>query len=305
MATTEVSLPVGQAARPAALVYAVLLLGAAALLAFVGYLTGFLGFIYGVMLPGRFEALGAYALALVVGVAAFFSPCAFPLLPAYVSHALSLRDGAGAGRSLRLGLSAAAGLVLVVLVVGAVIVALGAAAPFQPDPRQDPAWLLGIRVAAGLAIAVFGLLALTGRSHVLTRFLPHGGGQRVRGPEEAGRGAARGMFLYGLAYSAAGIGCTGPLLLALMLYAFAFASPFVALAAFALFAATMGALMVAVTVLTGFARRGAVDRLRAAGPSLQRVAGGVALVVGAWTVFSVTVGLGLFVRLFFRFLSGA
>lgn len=278
------------------------MLGLAGLVAVAGYFLGFLGTVNSILMPGNFQAFGLVTLALAIGTAAFFSPCAFPLLPAYAAYAIEAQQGSrGLARSLKLGLVAGAGLSVVVLAVGMLIALLGAAAPFQPDPRQDPWWLLGVRVAAGLAIAAFGLLTLTRRTGVLSRFF-HAIQRPQRQTLGSAKGPARGMFLFGLAYSGAGIGCTGPLLLALMLYAFAFADPALALLGFAVFAATMAGLMVLVTGLVGLARSGTLQRLRAATPSIQRIGGAVTLAVGAWTVLSVTVATELFVRFFFPFL---
>lgn len=53
-------------------------------------------------------------------------------------------------------------------------------------------------------------------------------------------------------YNAAGLGCTGPILLALVLYALASGQ---ALLAFAVFSLTMAALMFSVTLLSGLAGR--------------------------------------------------
>lgn len=284
-----------------ALAWALAALGAAAVLALVGYYVGFLGAVYGVLMPGNFEAFGLVTLAVVIGTAAFFSPCAFPLLPAYAAYAIETqRDSRGFARSLKLGLVAGAGLSVVVIAVGAAIALLGAAAPFQPDPRQDPWWLLGIRVAAGVAIATFGLLTLTRRTGILSRFFH--AIQRHQATRPGSKTPTKGMFLFGFAYSTAGIGCTGPLLLALMLYAFAFADPLLSFLGFLVFAATMVFLMTLVTGLVGLARGDAVQRFRAAAPRIQQVGGAVTLAVGAWTVLSVTLATDLFIRVFFPFL---
>ncbi|MBI4362650.1 MAG: hypothetical protein HY558_05695 [Euryarchaeota archaeon] len=277
-------------------------LGAAALLGLLGYLLGFLGFVYNVMAPGAFSGYPAYVLAVMVGVAAFFSPCAFPLLPAYFAYAVGGSERSLL-RSLRQGAIAAGGLLVVVLAVGAIIAALGAATPFQPDPRKEEVWIVAVRVAAGGGIALFGLLALlrrTGFAHRLASRFPR---RRGEPPALPGGPTARGLFLYGLGYSGAGFGCTGPLLLALTLYAWTLGSPGAALATFGVFAATMALLMVGVTVLVGLARRGAIERLRAAGPRIQTLGGAVTLGVGAWTVYSVTAGSRLFAEVFFPFLG--
>lgn len=274
------------------------LLALAAAVGAAGYALGFLGFVYNVMVPNTFSQYPIYGLALIVGAAAFFSPCAFPLLPAYFTYAVGGSERS-IGRSLRQGAIAAAGLLAVLLAVGWIIAALGAATPFQPDPRKEEAWIVAVRVAAGAGIAAFGLLVLlrrTGFAHRLASLF------QKRKPELSGGPTSRGLFLYGLGYSAAGFGCTGPLMLALALSAWSSGSPGAAFVAFGVFAATMALLMVAVTALVGLARWGALEKLKAAGPRIQTAGGAFTLAVGVWTIYSITAGSQLFVEAFFPFL---
>jgi copper chaperone CopZ len=127
-----------------ALLYVLLAVGLAAALATAGYLFGFKGFVYELALPGAFGEFSVVAVGAIAGTAAFFSPCVFPLLPAYVSYFLMASSDAQSAtnerlwRSLRWGAAAALGIVAVNLAIGGVIVSVGAASPFQPDVREDP-----------------------------------------------------------------------------------------------------------------------------------------------------------------------
>ena len=272
----------------------------AAVLGWLGYRLGFWRFVTGVAMPQAFGRYNLFALAAGAGVAAFFSPCVFPLLPGYVAYDLGLQAGRGNRlvRSLALGAAAALGVIAVNVAIGAVIALLGRATPFQPDPRQDAPAILMIRTLAGAAIAGLGVLTLTGKSlagGLLTRLVP--------APPATGRGA-RSMFLYGAFYSAAGIGCTGPILLSLVLFAFTAGSAARAVGAFAVFSLVMGVLMVGVTVLAGFSQTLLTQRLRVAMPFLHRLGGLVMILVGGYTAVSLATGPGreLFVRLFLPFL---
>lgn len=276
---------------------AVLLATAAVLIGVVGYQAGFLGFVYSLMLPNAFSRIDVLTLAAVMGVAAFFSPCAFPLLPAYMTHQLEARRGLRP--SLALGTLAALGIVLVNAGVGIVIAALGAAAPFNPDPRADPWYVLAPRLVGGLFVTYLGGLYLLERTLSLGPFERLGARVAVleRSPERPGRDA----FLYGALYNVIGIGCTGALLLGLTLYALTIGGFWTALGAFAAFSATMGALMLAVTVLVGLGQPYLVRRLRASMPAVRRVSGAIMLVVGGLTVAFVLQGNELFTRIFFPF----
>lgn len=271
-----------------------------AIIGWLGYRQGFWGFVTSIAMPQRFQDYNPLVLSAAAGMAAFFSPCVFPLLPAYVTNDLGLRAGMGnrLGRSLILGGAAALGVIAVNLAIGAVIAALGQAAPFQPDPRKDPPGVLMVRTLAGVAIVGLGALTLTGRS-VAAGLLA-----RVAPSPAMTPGGFRSMFWYGFLYNAAGIGCTGPILLSVMLFAITAGSAAAVLEAFATFSLTMGALMVAITVLAGLSQSLMVQRLRLATPFLHRFGGVVMILVGGYTAISLATGPGreIFVRLFLPFL---
>ncbi len=95
-----------------------LLLGAFLVVVYAGY-SGFRTF----ATTPDLTVFNLYALAVIAGIASFFSPCAFPLLPSYFSfYHLADSDekgmSKGAGKSLRLGLAASFGVITFVLVLG-------------------------------------------------------------------------------------------------------------------------------------------------------------------------------------------
>ncbi len=275
-------------------------LGALALgatLALAGYFLGFLGYAYGIAVPQAFGRFSVVAVAAISGLAAFFSPCVFPLLPGYVVYRLGESRQARLGRAAAIGLAGAAGVVVVNLMIGALIAALGTATPFQPDPRRDIPAVLAVRFVAGALVVVLGMLALSGRTlgSAVARF----GHALAVGPGSAGTLAT--TFVYGLTYNAAGLGCTGPILLALVVYALASGQ---ALLAFAVFSLTMAALMFSVTLLSGLAGRAATTRLAAATERLQRIGAIILMVVGTYTMLSLSFAPAreVFVRTFLPFL---
>lgn len=273
---------------------------AAVFVGVLGYRVGFLGFVYGLVVPDAFSRVDVMTLAAVMGVAAFFSPCAFPLLPAYMTFQLQAQRGSRLRRALYLGLLAALGVALVNLAVGVVIALVGAAAPFNADPRQDPWVVLAPRLLGGLFVSYLGAL------YLLDKSLSLGPLERLAGQVSVGGSAgsahpARDSFLYGLLYNVIGIGCTGALLLGLVVYTLTIGSFWTALGAFAVFSAAMGVLMIAVTALVGLSRPYLLRRLRASLPAVRRVSGAIMLVVGGITVAFVLQGNELFTRIFFPF----
>lgn len=282
--------------RKAALGYFFLVLLLLMLLGFAGYYFGFLGFIYNVMMPGELGRFSLVILAIIFGTAAFFSPCSFSVLPAYVSHYIAgdtERVARPIRRGIYFGFIAALGVITINVLVGLIIAALGSAAPFAKDPREDIALILGIRTIAGLLIAIMGIFA------VLDRPLPLPSLQKFIGRLTFGKS----VFLYGLLYNGAAIGCTGPILLGLILYALTTGSFASALATFVIFALTMGILMVLLTTAVAIFKEAAVYKLIPLAPIIQKIAGWVMIIAGLAIAILTLEGNRIFVKIFFPFLQ--
>lgn len=194
---------------------------------------------------------GLLGLAVVAGAAAFFSPCAIGMLPSYVAHAVQSQAPAGfVPRSLRLGLMAALGVLLVffgfgglALVVGPT---LGRAVPFlQP--------IVGI-ILVGLGVLLLARpysLLLQRATAPLTRWA---GDVQAQGP------TASSFLAYGIAYGAAAAGCTLPVLLTIFLTAAAY-GPVVGTGIVLTYALTGAFFMVLLTSIAATFRQGLGSRL--------------------------------------------
>jgi len=271
---------------------------------FLGYYFGFLGFIYNVMIPEAFGNFPLVILSMVFGTAAFFSPCSFTVLPAYVSHYLTgdneeqVHTQVGnIAKGFYFGFIAALGVLAINLILGVIIATLGAAAPFAKDPREDIPLILGVRIVAGLIIAYLGLMTVLGK-HMEIPVLPNLIGKISFG---------KSIFLYGVLYNGAAIGCTGPILLGLIVYALTTGSFASALTAFTIFALTMGTLMVILTTITATitaAFKGTVaQKLAPLTLTVQKMAGYVMIFAGVTIVLFTLQGNRLFVTIFFPFLK--
>lgn len=283
--------------KRSALFYFFFALFALVLIGFLGYYLGFLGFIYNVMMPGAFGKFPLIILAIIFGTAAFFSPCSFSVLPAYVSHYLAgdTQEKRGAlGKGIYFGFIAALGVITVNLLVGLVIALLGSTAPFAKDPREDIALILGIRTVAGLLIAAMGILTVLDRPLPVPSFF-----HRFIGRASFGKS----IFFYGLLYNGAALGCTGPILLGLMLYALSTGSFTSAFTAFAVFALTMGTLMVLLTTAIAISKEKAIQKLIPLTPTIKKLAGWVMILVGFAIALLTLERNHIFVKIFFPFLK--
>ncbi|MEA1931375.1 MAG: cytochrome c biogenesis protein CcdA [Euryarchaeota archaeon] len=143
--------------------------------------------------------LNEIGLAVGTGVATFFSPCAYALLPGYVGVYLG---ASGDDQSLVddavYGLAAAVGVLVVVGLTIAAVAAVG-----EPI-RELVAW---IEPLTGIALVGFGLLLLRGSAV----------GWHIPLPEQ--RSGVVGFGLFGAVYAIAAVGCVAPLFFGLVLNA--------------------------------------------------------------------------------------
>lgn len=199
-------------------------------------------------LAGRRPPLGVVqysilGLAMVAGAAAFFSPCAVGMLPAYVMR--TVHSGSGSAlRSLKVGSIAALGVLLIFFGVGGLALLIGPALT-KNVPYLQP--------LVGFLLVAFGVLLLT-RPFSTTL-------QRITSPlqrwahdvqtERGDHGAA--FFAYGIGYGAAAAGCTAPVLLSVLVTAAAY-GPFLGTLIVSAYAFTGAFFMVTVTVAASAAR---------------------------------------------------
>ncbi len=148
------------------------------------------------------------AFAFSAGVLASVNPCAFVMLPGFVSYYLGgkeAEDVSATGRlstALLLGIAVTAGFIALFVSVGAVFSA-GGQFLFRTLP-----WL---SLVIGLVLVAVGVWTLLGRTLPIT--LPTFAVKRFgRGPQA--------MFLYGIAYGLASLGCALPVFLSVVAGAF-------------------------------------------------------------------------------------
>ncbi len=286
--------------RPGSATYALYVGLVLLVLAMIGL--GYFGFRhFATTVMPQMGAFNLLALAIIAGVASFFSPCAFPLLPSYLSFYTTARgdrdQSAKTAHAWVLGLAAAAGVITFTLVLGALIGLLGAGAGKAlsisgPEPSLFVRWFRGgvgvILIALGIA-QWLNLNLKPGLADALA--------WRTRPQRETQKPAAA-LFFYGLGYNAAGMGCTGPILAGLTVFALSTAGFGAALTAFVVFSLTMGVLMLLVSGLVATSQETLIGQLKASTPRIKKVASILLVLVGLFNVVT-ALSAGLFVRLLF------
>ncbi|OYR87855.1 cytochrome C biogenesis protein, partial [Halorubrum sp. E3] len=135
--------------------------------------------------------------ALTAGVATFFSPCAYPLLPGYVGFYVNSTDTESAsvtGAGIR-GVAAALGVLATFAFLG------GATAWVGHEALSD---ITIFETLVGGLLIVFGLLVAFDRAPSLSLPLPKR------------RSSILGFGLFGAGYALAGAGCVAPVFLAVV-----------------------------------------------------------------------------------------
>lgn len=215
-----------------------------------------------------------YALALAAGLLAAVNPCGFALLPAYLSFLIvddEATDGGrarAAGRALTLTTAMTTGFVAVFGAFGLL------AAPAADLVARHLPW---VSIAIGLSLAVAGCWLLAGRD------LPTVGLKLGAGPQVSRRFGA--MALFGASYAIASLGCTIGPFLAVVVAGFRTDSVLAGIGLFLAYAAGMTLVVGTVAMAVALARTSLIHGIRRAAPLINRAAGGLLLIAGAYVAW--------------------
>lgn len=251
-------------------------------------------------------SLGLALIAVTGGVAAFLSPCAFGMLPAYFASFLALRgdrvEGQAAGHtvlaSLRYGAATGAGMVAVGAILATLITVIGST--FAPGLRvvtSEPNEVTrAIRLAVGALLIVMAVAQLTGfrwpwigRIAAIARLSP----RQTERP-------ALWFLGYGLLYLLVATPCVANLMAAPLLYAYAIGGTDMAAGTAFLFLAAMAVMAVLVALIVGLSKDELVRRMKVSGRPVQMIAAIFFLGIGATLIYA-DANLGFFRETFFHF----
>ena len=228
---------------------------------------------------------GIWILAFLAGIAMFFSPCAFPLLPGYMMLYFNVKEEAtdkkkGYYRALKTGIIAALGIFTVILFYGILF-------SIASDLVGDIDWDFFAYVVI-VVLFFFGILMLTEvqygfltdpiqrvKEELFSVFRKVGGdkatqaiegmiGRATRSDfsfEKAKEEGQLGIYTFGVGYGGVSAGCHAPIFLAIFLAALG-QGFFQALFIFVLFGVGMGIMVIVLTLLLATAKIRAVNWLR-------------------------------------------
>lgn len=206
-----------------------------------------------------------------LGLFAFFAPCGFPMLPAYIAYYLPRRAeestsvGTRLARGVGGGLLASLGAFAVLLAIGGLAVWLGA--PF----KQRVAWL---ELVGGLVVIGLGIAMILGRGPSLKVAL-----------RPSQKQSAWSLAGFGALYAATASSCVAPVLLAVLFPAFAAESRVDGLIQVGAYAAGMSVLLLAASVAIALSQERLVRAMRQIVPHVEKVSGSLLIAAGAYLIW--------------------
>lgn len=213
--------------------------------------------------------LTSLSFALTAGVATFFSPCAYPLLPGYVAFYVNRTDGDGVTirSATARGVAAGFGVLITFGILAGATVWIG---------HSTLSNITIFEALVGGLLVGFGILVVADYAPSFSVPLPER------------RSGVLGFGIFGAGYALAGAGCVAPIFLAVIARAIALPTGTAALV-LATYAGAVAILMVSVTVATGMGLLTGASRLTAYSSHLKRLAGAVMIVAGLGQLYLVFV----------------
>lgn len=213
---------------------------------------------------------GDFPYSFILGVMAAVNPCGFVLLPTYLLYYLGTelnRETESPAVTLRRGLSVGAavssGFIALFLVVG--IITRG-----FTKVIQDNADYASLVIA--IALIAMGIAMLSGWKPSIAQ--PNMAINKQR--------TWRNMFVFGIAYAIASLGCTIPLLITAVLGSFGRDGYVSGVISVVLYGLGMGLLVTSLTVALAFARFGLVSIIKRGFPIFDKVASLAVLLTGVY-----------------------
>ncbi len=203
--------------------------------------------------------------AVTAGVATFFSPCAYPLLPGYVGFYVNSVDAESAsvsGAGIR-GIAAGIGVLATFAVLAGATVRIG---------HSTLSNITVFETLVGGLLIIFGLLVVLDWAPSLSVSLPKR------------RSSVFGFGLFGAGYALAGAGCVAPIFLAVVARAISLPTD-VAVLVLGVYAGVVAVLMAATTVATGVGLISNANRVMAHAGTLKRLAGVVMILAGSGQLY--------------------
>jgi cytochrome c biogenesis protein CcdA len=207
----------------------------------------------------------------VQGVLAFLAPCAVALLPGYIVAFIS-RNSEGEpttatrmARGLKLAMLSILGILVIYAVAGAMIVV---AAQILKD------YMKWITIGMGAVLIILGILMVIGKNISFSLNMNN----------VTHRTEAVEAFVFGIAYAIGALGCLFPLFLVVATQAMAAPTVWMGVSYIGAYFVGISGMMIAVIILSSFAKDLLMKYLRKILPHMERVTGGLLILAGIYVI---------------------
>jgi len=217
--------------------------------------------------------LGPLTLALAAGGLSTINPCGFAMLPAYLTFYVGADEEQLPKASTRMaqglltGLMVSAGFLLVFGIVGLPLI-YGATQVVRAIP-----W---VGIALGVILLVVGVATFFGRKLSMTIVTP------IRPDHDR---QPKTMFIFGIGYGVASLGCTLPVFLAVVGASLATQGPGSALMVLAAYGLGMAIMLILFSTGAAVVRDGLVRWVRKLMPYMGRITGAMLTVAGVYLTY--------------------
>lgn len=217
--------------------------------------------------------LGPLTLALAAGGLSTINPCGFAMLPAYLTFYVGADEEQLPKASTRMaqglltGLMVSGGFLLVFAIVGLPII-YGATRVVRAIP-----W---VGIALGVALLIVGVATFFGRKLSMTIVTP------IRPDHDR---QPKTMFIFGIGYGVASLGCTLPVFLAVVGASLATQGPGSALMVLAAYGLGMAIMLILFSTGAALVRDGLVRWVRRLMPYMGRITGAMLTVAGLYLTY--------------------
>jgi cytochrome c-type biogenesis protein len=216
------------------------------------------------------------------GIISFFSPCAFPMLPAYLSYylginKLDLENDTNKNRIIHIlkdgligGLVCATGAITVFIFFGIFVSFFGNTVK---NIVRDQ--IISMNLIVGLFLIILGVIMFSQLN--FNQIFKIKKAPKIKG--------YTGLFLYGILYSLVAAGCVAPLFVGVITRAFITNSFLEGLLVFLSYSFGLAIFLIISTLLIASAKEAIIKKMNRLVPYIQRAGSVILIVVGIWLIY--------------------
>jgi len=235
------------------------------------------------------SVVAVFVLGMILSILVYFSPCAFPVLPGFISYYLSLgaredelieqgKLKTGMPSSFNIGILSGLGMWTFFAVIGILALAMG-------EVFASSGIIHTIAIFVAILLIVLGSMMLLGVTSHIMGFVQNLVDKYSTTEMDETFTPRRNMYLYGIGYAAASIDCTAAAVLPFVIFLGTLGASAIAFGVAGLMFGLL-ILMVGVTMLVGMGRQVMINFLRRAT--------GMIKMVGSWMMIMAGIGLTIY-----------